>query len=92
MVVTALDFACENSGKPNWSRLRMSWISFLRIYRLDGEPNAATVLLKDGYFYKTIAPDLEQISMGSGPSRSFLPAEDFRFNDRRRCPVRTDRA
>lgn len=69
----------------------MSWISLLWINRLDGEPNAATVLLKDDYFFKTIAPDLEQISMGHS-SRSFPPAEDFRFNDRRRCPVRTDRA
>jgi len=60
-------FDCEKSGKTNWSRLCMSWISLLWIYRLDGEPNVATVLLKDGYFFETIAPDLEQISMGSGP-------------------------
>ncbi|CUX52995.1 hypothetical protein AGR8A_pAt20087 [Agrobacterium fabrum str. J-07] len=41
-------------------------IAFMDIC-LDGEPNVATVLLKDGYFFETIAPDLEQISMGSGP-------------------------
>lgn len=43
---------------------------------LDGEPNAATVLLKDDYFFKTIAPDLERISMRHS-SRSFPPGGGF---------------
>lgn len=59
---------------------------------LDGEPNAATVLLKDVIFSRRLHPTSSRSAWVPGhSSRSFLLAEDFRFNDRRRCPVRTDR-